>query len=124
DARQGPDMASLDRAVADSLMVEHRSEAGFSGGAHAQVVLQHPPQQLAATAVELTFQLSMVESIGVGPGQPTEHVLETLPRRSEGAVGALRPLHRRPPLPAWATRRARKAAMPACAAASSSALAA
>lgn len=53
-----------------------------------------------------------------GPRQPTERLLEALPRGLEGGQ-VLRRVHRRPP-----ARRPRRAAIPAWAAASSSALAA
>ena len=83
DARQAAVMAGLDGPVGDPIGVDRRGQASLGSGAHREVILQHPPQQLAAPAVELVLQLAVLELASIGSVQPLECLLEASARGAE-----------------------------------------
>ncbi len=79
DRHQRSPMATLDGAVSDSLGVEDRFQPALGRGPQPQMVLQHPPQQLPATTVELVLKLGVGETSRFGPLKPSDGLLETPP---------------------------------------------
>ncbi len=60
DARKGPDVAGLDRAVRHPICVDDL-DAGLANRAQVQVLLEHAAQQFPAPLVEMVFEVTVVK---------------------------------------------------------------
>ena len=79
DGRQRSAVAGLDGAVGDRVGVAQRADAFLGRSANGEVVLAHPSQQLAATAIKLVFQFGVSESGRVAACEPTQRFFEAHP---------------------------------------------
>ena len=118
--REATFMAGLHPAPPHAVDIDHRVEADLVVGAQVQVVLQYLAQQLAPVDVDAPLQFAMVRPGRLGAPQPGQHSLQARSRPAEAVIVGRR--HRCTP-DRGPARRARSEAMPALAAASSSALA-